>query len=194
MLEAPMTDEGQFVLVHNPTSTSGRPRHSPKGSWTNSEWTSRVKPDAQAAAVAAGEADLAFDIDDSGRLDDLFVGFPAQVHTSQKLATRSHRAQHEGAPFDDPEVHERSTPRSTDTKSCRSSAAKEPGYQRQLRESPSACRTARTADPGPAAKASWSAGSRHRPGPQGRPAVGHGWDASHVGVSPCFLGTSRCRV
>ena len=43
------------------TSASGRRRHSPTGTWTGSSGRSGSKPEAQVEAVAAGDADLAFD-------------------------------------------------------------------------------------------------------------------------------------
>ena len=48
-----------------------------------------MEPEAQVEAVAAGEADLAFDAYASERLEDLFVQFPAQVHTSPQASPSS---------------------------------------------------------------------------------------------------------
>ena len=81
MLEAPMTDEG-LALVRNPYFRVWSPAARPDGYVDRIEWTFGVEPQAQVEAVAAGEADLAFDADASERLEDLFVRFPAQVHTS----------------------------------------------------------------------------------------------------------------
>jgi YVTN family beta-propeller protein len=161
MLEAPMTKEGQFVLVRNPNFDVWSPAAQPEGFVDKLEWTSRVKPDAQGAAVAAGEADLAFDIDDSGRLDDLFVGFPAQVYTSQKLATFYIVLNMRAPPFDDAEVRRALNSaidrhqvvqifggEGTGLPTCQQLPPNLPGY---LPYCPY------TADPGPAANASWSA-------------------------------------
>jgi YVTN family beta-propeller protein len=81
MLEAPMTDEG-LTLVRNPHFRVWAPAARPDGYVDRIEWPFGVKPKEQVEAVAAGEADLAADPADSGRLEELFVTVPAQVHTS----------------------------------------------------------------------------------------------------------------
>ena len=161
MLEAPMTDEGQFVLVRNPYFEVWSSAAQPDGFVDKLEWTSRVAPDAQVAAVAAGEADLAFDIDSSGRLDEVFVGFPAQVHTSQKVLTFYIVLNTRVPPFDDPEVRRALNSaidrhqvvqifggEATGLPTCQQLPPNLPGYEPYCPY---------TADPGPAAKASWSA-------------------------------------
>ena len=60
MLEAPMTDEG-LALVRNPHFHVWSPAAQPDGYVDRIEWTFGVEPEAQVDAVAAGDADLAFD-------------------------------------------------------------------------------------------------------------------------------------
>ena len=87
MLEAPMTDEG-LTLVRNPNFRVWSQAARPDGYVDRIEWTFGVEPEAQVEAVAAGEADLALDPADApGRLEELFVRFPAQVHTSPNAVT-----------------------------------------------------------------------------------------------------------
>jgi peptide/nickel transport system substrate-binding protein len=161
MLEAPMTDEGQFVLVRNPYFDVWSPAAQPEGFVDRLEWTSRVAPDAQVAAVAAGEADLAFDIDSSARIDEVFVGFPAQVHTSQKVMTIYIVLNTRVPPFDDPEVRRALNSaidrhqvvqifggEATGLPTCQQLPPNLPGYEPYCPY---------TADPGPGASASWSA-------------------------------------
>ena len=99
MLEAPMTDE-RLTLVRN--------RHfrvwssaQPDGYVDRIEWTFGVEPQAQVEAVAAGDADLAFEAAGSGRLEELFARFPAQVHTSPLARTYFITLNTESPPFDD---------------------------------------------------------------------------------------------
>jgi peptide/nickel transport system substrate-binding protein len=87
MLEAPMTDDG-LTLVRNPNFRVWSPAARPDGYVDRVEWHFGVEPRAQVEAVATGEADLAFDpVGTSERLEDLFVRFPAQVHTSPAAGT-----------------------------------------------------------------------------------------------------------
>ncbi len=66
MLEAPMTDEG-LALVRNPHFHVWSPAAQPDGYVDRIEWTFGVEPQAQVEAVAAGDADVAFDASRSGR-------------------------------------------------------------------------------------------------------------------------------
>ena len=104
MLEAPMTDEG-LALVRNPYFRVWSPAARPDGYVDRIEWTFGVEPQAQIEAVAAGEADLAFDAADApARLEDLFVRFPGQVHTSPDAVTFFGVLDTEAPPFDDVDV------------------------------------------------------------------------------------------
>ena len=60
MLEGPMTDEG-LALVRNPYFDVWSPAAQPDGYVDRIEWTFGVEYEAQIDAVAAGDADLAFD-------------------------------------------------------------------------------------------------------------------------------------
>ena len=68
------------------------------------EWPFGVKPKEQVEAVAAGEADLAADPTDSGRLEELSVSVPAQVHTSPPAWTFFAVLDTRAPPFNDVEV------------------------------------------------------------------------------------------
>jgi peptide/nickel transport system substrate-binding protein len=69
------------------------------------EWPFGVKPKEQVEAVAAGQADLAFNPADApGRLEELFVRSPAQVHTSPAAFTFFAVLDTRVPPFDDVDV------------------------------------------------------------------------------------------
>jgi peptide/nickel transport system substrate-binding protein len=103
MLEAPMTDEG-LTLVRNPKFHSWSQAARPDGYVDRIEWPFGVEPDAQVEAVRAGEADLAFAAYASKRLEDLFVRFPAQVHTTPEALTFFAVLDTRVPPFDDRDV------------------------------------------------------------------------------------------
>jgi YVTN family beta-propeller protein len=86
MLEAPMTEDG-LALIRNPFFREWSEAR-PDGYVDRIEWTFGVKAKEQIEAVAAGEADLAFDARNAPeRLENLFVRFPAQVQTSPDAVT-----------------------------------------------------------------------------------------------------------
>jgi peptide/nickel transport system substrate-binding protein len=103
MLEAPMTDEG-FVLVRNPHFRVWSATARPNGYPDRIEWPFGVEPQAQVEAVAAGEADLASDTDSSGRIEELFVRFAAQVYTSPDAFTWFAVLNTQVPPFDNVDV------------------------------------------------------------------------------------------
>jgi peptide/nickel transport system substrate-binding protein len=103
MLEAPMTDQG-LTLVRNPYFHPWSQAARPDGYVDRMEWAFGMGPEAQVKAVAGGEADLAFDANASERLEDLFVRFPAQVHTSSEALTQFAVLDTRVPPFDDPDV------------------------------------------------------------------------------------------
>jgi len=102
-LEAPMTDRG-LTLVRNPSFREWSSAARPNGYVDRIEWAFGMRPKAQVEAVAGGEADLAFDADASERLGDLFVRFPAQVHTSPEAGTYFAVLDTRVPPFDDDAV------------------------------------------------------------------------------------------
>jgi YVTN family beta-propeller protein len=85
MLETPMTDEG-LTLVRNPHFHVWSPAAQPDGFVDRLDWTFGIEPEAQVDAVAAGDADLAFDTYASDRIEELYVRFAAQVHTTPDSA------------------------------------------------------------------------------------------------------------
>jgi len=103
MLEAPMTDE-ELTLVRNPNFRVWSAAARPDGYVDRIEWPFGMGPEAQVEAVAAGEADLAFEAYASERLDDLFVRFPAQVYTSPFPGTFFAVLDTRVPPFDDVDV------------------------------------------------------------------------------------------
>ena len=104
MLKAPMTDEG-LTLVRNPHFSVWSTAARPDGYVDRIEWPFGVEPEAQVEAVAAGIADLARNpADASGRLEDLFVRSPAQVHTSPGAWTFFAVLDTRVPPFDDVDV------------------------------------------------------------------------------------------
>jgi len=86
MLEAPMTPEG-FALVRNPQFDVWSPEAQPDGNADRIEWLFGIEPEAQVDAVAAGDADVAFEASFSARLPEIFVRFAAQVHASPSATT-----------------------------------------------------------------------------------------------------------
>lgn len=105
MLESPMTDEG-LALVRNPQFYVWSQAAQPDGYVDRIEWTFGVEPQAQVEAVAAGDADVAFDASDSDGLEELFVRFAAQVQTSPNAQTYFVVFDTEAPPFDDVEVRQ----------------------------------------------------------------------------------------
>ena len=87
MLETPMTHH-RLTLVRNPNFDVWSQAARPEGYVERIEWPFGVKPKEQVEAVAAGQADLATDPADApGRLQELLVRSPAQVHTSPSPLT-----------------------------------------------------------------------------------------------------------
>ena len=104
MLEAPMTREG-LVLVRNLNYFRvWSPLAQPDGYVDRIEWTFGVKPQAQVEAVAAGDADLAWDAAASGGLEKMLVRFAAQVHTSPGSFTNFVVLNTQVSPFNHVEV------------------------------------------------------------------------------------------
>jgi peptide/nickel transport system substrate-binding protein len=104
MLESPMTDEG-LTLVRNPNFRVWSSAARPDGYVDRIEWPFRVNPKEQIEAVAAGEADLAANPADApGRLEELFVSAPAQIHTSPAAFTFFAVLDTRSPPFDDVDV------------------------------------------------------------------------------------------
>jgi hypothetical protein len=104
MLEGPMTRDG-VALVRNPYFHVWSPAAQPEGYVDRLEWTFGVEYEAQIDAVAAGDADVAFDAFLApDRLDDLFVRSSAQVHTSPQAGTYFVVLNTEAPPFDDVDV------------------------------------------------------------------------------------------
>jgi peptide/nickel transport system substrate-binding protein len=104
MLEAPMTRDA-VTLVRNPDFRVWSPAAQPYPYVDRIEWTFGVEFEAQVDAVAAGDADLAFDAylaTDS--LEEILVRYPAQVHTSPKASTNFIVLNTKKAPFDDVDV------------------------------------------------------------------------------------------
>jgi YVTN family beta-propeller protein len=101
MLEAPMTEEG-LTLVRNPNFRVWSAEARPDGYVDRIEWAFGVKPKEQIEAVAAGEADFAFDPEDApDTLEELFVRSPAQVYTSPAPLTLFAVLDTRVPPFDD---------------------------------------------------------------------------------------------
>jgi peptide/nickel transport system substrate-binding protein len=106
MLEAPMTGEG-LTLVRNPNFRIWSPAARPDGYVDRIEWAFGVKPKAQIEAVKAGGADLAsYPVGAPQQLEDLFVRFPAQVHTSPEANTFFAVLDTRIPPFDDVDVRQ----------------------------------------------------------------------------------------
>ena len=102
MLKAPMTRDG-LGLVRNPEFRVWSSAQ-PDGYVDRIEWAFGVEPDAQVEAVAEGDADLALEAAGSGRLEELFRRFPAQVHTSPLARTYFIAFDTRVPPFDDIDV------------------------------------------------------------------------------------------
>ncbi len=106
ILDGPMTDEG-LALVRNPHFRVWSQAAQPDGYVDRIEWTFGVEPQAQVEAVAAGEADLAFEVASSERLDeDILVPFAAQMHTSLTAGTYWISLDTSAPPFDDIDVRQ----------------------------------------------------------------------------------------
>ena len=103
MLEPPMSADG-LTLVRNPEFEVWSAAAQPDGYVERIEWTFGVEPDAQVAAVAAGEADVALDTSRSNRLEELLVLHAGQVHTSSNALTVYIVLGTESPPFDDVRV------------------------------------------------------------------------------------------
>jgi YVTN family beta-propeller protein len=103
MLEAPKTRDG-LALVRNPHFNVWSQAAQPEGYVTRIAWRFGVEPEAQVQAVIAGDADIAFNADASDQLDEIFVRFPSQVHTSAQAATMFAVLNMDVQPFDDVDV------------------------------------------------------------------------------------------
>ena len=103
MLEAPWTSEG-LTLVRNPNFHVWSPEAQPSGNVHWIEWTFGVSYQAQVDAVAAGDADVALEAYASGRLDEIFVRFAEQVHSSPQAETDYVVLNNAVAPFNDVRV------------------------------------------------------------------------------------------
>jgi len=103
MLEAPMTDE-RLELARNPHFRVWSQAAQPDGYVDRIEWTFPVKPRAQVKAVAAGEADITFGPSGTDGLEEIFVQYPAQVHSTPAAATLWLVLDTDTPPFDDVEV------------------------------------------------------------------------------------------
>ena len=99
-----MTDEG-LALKRNPYFHVWSSAAQPDGYVDRIELTFGVQPREQIDAVAAGDADLAFDAYLAPeRLEDLFVRSSAQVHTTPTAGTYFVVFNTEAPPFDNVEV------------------------------------------------------------------------------------------
>jgi peptide/nickel transport system substrate-binding protein len=103
VLEGPMTNEG-VTLIRNRHFDMWSPTAQPGGYVDRIEWTFGVDADHQVEAVAAGEADLAFDASNSDRLEELFVRFAAQTHAHPTAGTYWVSLDTSAPPFDNVDV------------------------------------------------------------------------------------------
>ena len=103
MLEAPKTRDG-LALVRNPYFRIWSAAAQPEGYVDRIEWTFGVEFQAQVEAVLAGDADVAVDARYSDSPEDLFVRFPAQVHTDDFPANWMAVLNTDAPPFDDVNV------------------------------------------------------------------------------------------
>jgi YVTN family beta-propeller protein len=103
MVEAPMTRDG-VALVRNPHFRVWSPEAQPGGYVDRIEWAFGVEPQDQVEAVLASDADIAYETHTSGRLEEIIVRFPAQVHASPEAHTQYISLNTEAPPFDDLEV------------------------------------------------------------------------------------------
>ena len=103
MLEAPTTRDG-LALVRNPYFQVWSTAAQPDGYVDRIEWTFGVDPQTQIEAVAAGDADLAYDPASYPRLDEIFVRYAAQVHPSPDSKTFFLVLNTSVPPFDDIDV------------------------------------------------------------------------------------------
>ena len=161
MLEAPMTDEG-LTLVRNPYFRVWSQAARPDGYVDRIEWTFGVEPEAQVEAVAAGEADLAFD--------------PADVRSGSRTSSCGSRRRSTPLrkpctffavldtrvpPFDDVDVRRAmnlAIDRDRIVQIFGGEAAAQQRASNSRRTSPGTSPTARTrSNPGPEGEGSWSA-------------------------------------
>ena len=105
MLEAPSTDE-ELTLVRNPHFRVWSAAAQPDGYADQIEWTFGIKPQAQVEAVLAGDADVAVEARYSDSPEDLFVRFPAQVHTDDLPGNFMAVLNTDAPPFDDVNVRQ----------------------------------------------------------------------------------------
>jgi len=155
MLEAPMTREA-LALVRNPHFHHWSPAQ-PDGYADRIEWRFGVEPQAQVEAVAAGDADVAFDASGSVRLEELFVRFAADVHTSPTAGTNYVVFDTAVPPFNDVRVRralnfavdrERVVQFLGGAPTCQQLPPNFPGYEPYCPY---------TMDPGPEGEGSWTA-------------------------------------
>jgi peptide/nickel transport system substrate-binding protein len=104
MVGTPMTSEG-LALVRNPYFRVWSSAQ-PDGYVDRIEWSFGVRLRAQVEVVAAGDADVAFEIPDSGSLEEIFVRFAGQVHTSPATGTEFFVLNTETPPFNDVHVRQ----------------------------------------------------------------------------------------
>jgi YVTN family beta-propeller protein len=102
-VEAPMTEAG-LVLTRNPHFREWSATAQPDGYPDGIDWTFGIDPASQVEEVEAGDSDLAFDAIDYRRLEEVFVRFPAQVHTTPQASTYFLVLNSEIAPFGDAKV------------------------------------------------------------------------------------------
>ena len=103
MVEPPMTEDG-LTLVRNPQFQVWSASAQPKGYVDRIEWTFGLDSQALVDAVDAGEADLAYDVASPDVLQELFVRFAAQTHTSPYAGTFWIALNTSVPPFDDIDV------------------------------------------------------------------------------------------
>jgi YVTN family beta-propeller protein len=103
MVEAPMSADG-VALVRNPQFRVWSPAAQPDGYVDRIEWAFGIEPEDQVEAVLAGDADIAYETHISGRLEELLVRFPPQVHTSPEAHTQYAVLNTRAPPFDDVDV------------------------------------------------------------------------------------------
>jgi hypothetical protein len=102
-LESPMTAEG-FALVRNPHFRVWSQAAQPDGFVDRIEWSFGVEYEAQVETVAAGNADYAVDASQADGLEEILIGYPAQVHTSASAVTFFIVLNTEVPPFDNVDV------------------------------------------------------------------------------------------
>ena len=92
------------TLIRNRYFHAWAPETQPGGNVDRIQLTLGVGPDAQVEAVAAGDADVAMDPAATGRLDELLVRYPAQLHLSQANTTAFIYLNNASPPFNDVRV------------------------------------------------------------------------------------------